>query len=163
MKKTKQPSACYTCATVDVFDFQVVLLVGDFEECCKLVEENRATEYSGPKISDGLRLVKEEVDKDSKTRNGYKAFTTHVGTGVIIYAPEPITLSTLVHEISHAVQYILHITGCDDDELRAYLCGYLFTELAVKDDSMITATGGRIANRLKHVENSSRNSERRRK
>lgn len=141
MKKPKQPPAYYICATVDVFNIQVVLLVGDFEECCKLVDENRAPECNGPKISDGLRLAKEETDKDCKTRNGYKAFTAHVEPGVIIYAPEPITLSTLVHEISHAVQYIFHITGCDDDELRAYLCGYLFTELAVKDDNMITVQG----------------------
>ena len=140
-RKPKQPSACYICATVDVFDIQVMLLVGDFEECCKLVEENRAPEYNGPKISDGLRLAKEETDKDSKTRNGYKAFTTHVEPGVIIYAPKPITLSTLVHEISHAVDYIFHITGCDDGELRAYLCGYLFTELSAKDDSIITSQG----------------------
>ncbi len=142
MKKPKQPSAYYICATVDVFNIQVLLLVGDFEECCKLVDENRAPEYDGPKISDGLRLAKESTDEDCKTRNGYKAFTTHVEPGVIIYAPKPITLSTLVHEISHAVQYIFHITGCDDDELRAYLCGYLFTELAVKDDGIITAQGG---------------------
>lgn len=146
----KNPPACYTCATVDVFDIQVMLLVGDFEECCRLIEENRALEYNGPKISDGLRLAKESTDEDRKTRNGYKAFTAHVGPSVIIYAPEPITLSTLVHEISHAVQYILHITGCDDDELRAYLCGYLFTGLAAKDDSMIAASG-RIVNRLQHV------------
>lgn len=141
MKKPKQPSAYYICATIDIFSIQVMLLVGDFDECCKLVEENRAPEYKGPRITDGLRLAKEETDKDCKTRNGYKAFTAHVEPGVIIYAPKPITLSTLVHEISHAVQYIFHITGCDDDELRAYLCGYLFTELAAKDDSIITAHG----------------------
>lgn len=146
MKKPKQPSAYYICATVDVFNIQVVLLVGDFEECCKLVDENRPTEYNGPKISDGLRLAKEETDEDCKTRNGYEAFTAHVDPGVIIYAPKPITLSTLVHEISHAVQYIFHITGCDDDELRAYLCGYLFTWLAVKDDNMITAPKGHLVN-----------------
>ena len=143
MKKPKQPPAYCICATVDVFNIQVMLLVGDFEECCKLVEENRAPEYNGPKISDELWLVKESTDEDRKTRNGYMAFTAHVGPSVIIYAPKPITLSTLVHEISHAVQFILHITGCDDDELRAYLCGYLFTELAVKDDGMITASKGK--------------------
>lgn len=124
-----------------MFNIQVVLLVGDFDECCKLVDENRAQGYSGPKISDGLRLAKEETDKDRDTRNGYDAFTTHVEPGVIIYAPKPITLSILVHEISHAVDYIFHITGCDDGELRAYLCGYLFTELAAKNDSIITAQG----------------------
>lgn len=140
-RKPKQPSAYYICATVDVFNIQVVLLVGDFDECCKLVEENRAPEYNGPKISDGLRLAKEETDKERETRNGYNAFTTHVEPGVIIYAPKPITLSILVHEISHAVDYIFHITGCDDGELRAYLCGYLFTELAAKNDSIITAQG----------------------
>lgn len=145
-ERRKQPSACYICATVDVFDIQVMLLVGDFEECCRLIEENRALEYNGPKISDGLRLAKEEIDRNSNTRNGYNAFTAHVEPGVIIYAPKPITLSTLVHEISHAVQYILHITGCDDDELRAYLCGYLFTELAAKDDNMITAPKGHLVN-----------------
>ena len=138
-RKPKQPSAFYICATVHVFNIQVMLLVGDFEECCKLVDENRAQEYSGPKLSGGLRLAKEEIDKGSETRNGYEAFTAHVEPGVIIYAPKPITLSTLVHEISHAVDYIFHITGCDDGELRAYLCGYLFTELAAKDDSVITA------------------------
>ena len=140
-RKPKQSSAYYTCATVDVFNIQVVLLVGDFDECCKLVDENRAQGYSGPKISDGLRLAKEETDKDRDTRNGYNAFTAYVEPFVIIYAQKQITLSTLVHEISHAVDYIFHITGCDDGELRAYLCGYLFTELAVKDDSVITAQG----------------------
>ena len=104
-----------------------MLLVGDLEECCKLIEENSAKEYNGPKISDGLRLGKDEADNDRKTRNGYNAFTIYVDPVVIIYAPKPITLSTLVHEISHAVDYIFHITGCDDGELRAYLCGYLFT------------------------------------
>ena len=137
LKKNKKPSAYYICATVDVFNIQVMLLVGDFDECCKLVEENRSPGYKGPKITDGLRLVKEETDKDCKTRNGYKAFTTHVEPGIIIYAPKPITLATLVHEISHAVDYIFHITGADDDELRAYLCGYLFTELAAKDAKII--------------------------
>ena len=145
-ERRKQPSACYICATVDVFGIQVMLLVGDFDECCKLVEENHHPELDGPKISDGLRLAKEEIDRNSNTRNGYNAFTAHVEPGVIIYAPKPITLSTLVHEISHAVQYILHITGCDDDELRAYLCGYLFTELAAKDDNMITAPKGHLVN-----------------
>ena len=140
-RKQKKQSAFYICANVDVFNIQVVLLVGDFEECCRLVEENRAPEYNGPKISDGLRLAKEETDKERETRNGYNAFTTHVEPGVIIYAPKPITLSLLVHEISHAVDYIFHITGCDDGELRAYLCGYLFTELAAKNDSIITAQG----------------------
>lgn len=42
MKKNEQPSAYYICATVDVFDIQVTFLVGDFEECCKLIEENRS-------------------------------------------------------------------------------------------------------------------------
>ena len=137
MKKNKQPSAYYICATVDVFDIQVMLLVGDFNECCKLIEENRSPKYKGPKVSDGLRCAKEEVDKCSKTRNGYKAFTAHVDPGIIIYAPNPITLATLVHEISHAVNYIFHITGADDGELRAYLCGYLFTELAAKEEKII--------------------------
>lgn len=137
MKKNKQPSAYYICATVDVFSIQVMFLVGDFEECCKLIEKNRSPEYKGPKMSDGLRRAKEETDKNSKTCNGYLAFTAHVGPGIIIYAPNPITLATLVHEISHAVDYIFHITGADDGELRAYLCGYLFTELAAKDEKII--------------------------
>lgn len=137
MKKPNKPSACYVCATIDIFSMQVMLLVGDFEECCKLIEENRAKDYTGPKISDGLRLAKKEVDKDSETRNGYHAFTAQVGPSVIIYAPKPITLSCLVHEISHAVDYVFHITECDDGELRAYLCQYLFTELAVKSGSII--------------------------
>lgn len=140
-RKPKQPSALYICTIVNVFNIQVVLLVGDFEECCKLIEENRTQEYNGPKISDGLRLGKEEADNDRKTRNGYNAFTIYVDPVVIIYAPKPITISTLVHEISHAVDYIFHITGCDDGELRAYLCGYLFTELAAKDDNIITTHG----------------------
>lgn len=139
--KPKQPSAFYICANVDVLNIQVVLLVGDFDECCKLVDENRAPEYNGPKFSDGLRLAKEEIDKDNDTRNCYDAFTAHVEPSVIIYAPKPISLSMLVHEISHAVDYIFHITGCDDRELRAYLCGYLFNELAANDDSVITAQG----------------------
>jgi len=142
MKKNKQPSACYVCATIDIFSIQVMLLVGDFKECCKLIEKNRAKDYTGPKISDELRLTKKEIDKDSETRNGYRAFTAHVGPGVIIYAPEPITLSVLVHEISHAVDYVFHITGCDDGELRAYLCQFLFTEFAVKESRMITMTKG---------------------
>lgn len=137
MKNNKHPSAYYVCATIDIFSMQVMLLVGDFEECCKLIEENRAEDYKGPKISDGLRLAKKEVDKDSETRNGYHAFTAHVGPGVIIYAPGPITLSCLVHEISHAVDYIFHITGCNDGELRAYLCQFLFAELAAKDENII--------------------------
>lgn len=137
MKKPNKPSACYVCATIDIFSIQVMLLVGDFEECCKLIEENRAKDYAGPKISDELRLAKKKVDKYSETRNGYKAFTAHVNPGIIIYAPNPITLATLVHEISHAVDYIFRITGADDGELRAYLCGYLFTELAAKDEKII--------------------------
>ncbi len=141
MKKTKQASAYYICTTIDMFNIQVMLLVGDFEESCKLVEENRAAEYKGPKISDGLRRVKEEVDKDCETRNGYNAFTAHVPPGIIIYAPEPIVLTTLVHEISHAVDCIFHITGCSDGELRAYLSGYLFTELAAKDRNIIHPGG----------------------
>lgn len=137
MKKPDQPSAYYICATIDIFSIQVMLIVGDFDECCKLIEENRAEDYAGPKISDGLRLAKKEVDKDSETRNGYHTFAAHVGPGVIIYAPKPITLSCLVHEISHAVDYVFHITGCDDGELRAYLCQFLFTELAVKNENII--------------------------
>lgn len=138
MKEPTQPPAYYICATVDVFNIQVMLLVGDFEECCKLIDENRHPDYSGPKVSDGLRFAKERTDKECETRNGYSAFTAHVEPGIIIYAPKPIPLATLVHEISHAVQYVLHITGCDDDELRAYLCGYLFTEFAAKDERIIT-------------------------
>ena len=137
MKKPDQPSAYYICATIDIFSIQVMLIVGDFDECCKLIEENHAKDYVGPKISDGLRLAKKEVDKDSETRNSYHAFTAHVGPGVIIYAPKPITLSVLVHEISHAVDLIFHITDCNDDELRAYLSGYLFMELAAKDEKII--------------------------
>lgn len=142
MKKPSKSSAYYACATIDIFSMQVMLLVGDFEECCKLIEENRAEDYTGQKISDGLRLAKNEVDKDSETRNGYHAFTAHVGPGVIIYAPKPITLSYLVHEISHAVDYVFHITGCDDGELRAYLCQFLFAEFAVKESRMIATTKG---------------------
>lgn len=145
MKKNKQTPAYYICATVDVFNIQVMLLVGDFDECCKLIEENRSPEYKGPKMSDGLRRAKEETDKDSETRNSYLAFTAHVGPGIIIYAPGPITLATLVHEISHAVDCIFHITGADDGELRAYLCGYLFTELAAKDDNIIKPLSGNPA------------------
>ena len=140
MKKSKQPSAYYICATIETFAIQVMLVVGDFDECCKLIESNRSPDYKGPKISDGLRLAKKEVDKESETRNGYQAFTVHVQPGVIIYAPKPITLSCLVHEISHAVDYVFHITGCEsnDGELRAYLCGFLFTELAAKNKNIIT-------------------------
>ena len=138
MKKTQQPSAYYICSTIEIFDIQVMLAVGDFDECCKLIEENRSPDYKGPKLSDGLRLAKKGVDKDSETRNSYKAFTAHVTPGVIIYAPKPITLSLLVHEISHAVDDVLHITGCDDGELRAYLCQFLFTELAEKNENIIT-------------------------
>lgn len=145
MKKPKQPSAYYICATIDIFSIQVMLLVGDFDECCKLIEENRAPEYKGPKVSDGLRDVKKKIDDDSTDRNGYKAFTAHVGPGIVIYSPKPITLSTLVHEISHAVDGIFHITECDDGELRAYLCGYLFTELAAKDDNIIKPLSGNPA------------------
>lgn len=140
-----QPSAYYICATVDLFNIQVMLLVGDFDECCKLIEENRSPEYRGPKITDGLRLAKDKTDEDCKTRNGYNAFTAYVQPSVIIYAPKPITLATLVHEISHAVDYIFHITECNDDELRAYLCGYLFTELAAKDKRIITPPSGNSA------------------
>lgn len=96
-------------------------------------------------MSDGLRRVKEEADENSKTCNGYLAFTAHVGPGIIIYAPEPITLATLIHEISHAVDCIFNITGVDDGELRAYLCGYLFTELAAKDDNIIKPLSGNPA------------------
>ena len=145
MKKPKQPPAYYICATIDIFEIQVLFLVGDFDECCKLVEENRAKTYTGPKVSDDLRTAKERIDTDSKDWNGYRAFTTKAGPGIVIYAPKPITLSTLVHEISHAVDGILHITGADDEELRAYLCGYLFTELAAKDDNIIKPLSGNPA------------------
>ncbi|MGN0844452.1 MAG: hypothetical protein ACI4QT_04435, partial [Kiritimatiellia bacterium] len=92
---------------------------------------------------DGLRVAKGKLDEECRTRNGYKAFTTHVEPVVIIYAPKPITLSTLVHEISHAVDFIFHITGCDDGELRAYLCQFLFVELAAKDKNIITTPANR--------------------
>lgn len=140
MRKTKsRPSATCVCATVAVFHIQVMLLVGDLEECLRLVERNRAPEYRGPKISDGIRTAKAQADTDAETRGGYNAFTAHVTPGVVIYAPKPVTLATLVHEISHAVDFILNITGCaaDDGELRAYLCQHLFTELAVKDRRVV--------------------------
>lgn len=132
MKKTKQAVAYsyYRCATIDIFDLQVTLCVGDFEECCRLIEKHRNPDYKGPKMSDQLRRVKEQMDRESKDANGYRAFTTHIEPGIFIYAPEPIENYLLVHEISHAVDEIFYITDCRDDELRAYLSGYLFRELS---------------------------------
>lgn len=123
------PEAEYTCTTIDLFDQQVMLVVGDFEKCCKLIEDNRAPEYKGPKISDGLRKEKEMQDRNMADKGGYHAFTSHVPPSIVIYSPEPIAEHILVHEISHAVDFILSTIGSIDWELRAWLCGYIFRDL----------------------------------
>lgn len=135
----KKPDAEYLCATVDLFQTQVILCIGDRDECAKLIDSNKSPSYSGPKIGDGFRTAIEEAEK--KCICPAIAYTFYVQPVVIIYAPKPITLSTLVHEISHAVDYIEDITGCDDGETRARLADFLFTNLAVKHDKVIVKPG----------------------
>lgn len=130
--------ASYCCATIDLFDIQVMFIVGDRRACARLIDRNRSPSYKGPKIGDGFLAELEHVDKYSETRNGFKAVTIHVGPGIIIYAPVPIGLDVLVHEISHAADIILHIIGSNCDELRAYICQYLYRDFSSVGDDMIT-------------------------
>lgn len=139
--KKEEPKAAYLCATVELFDIQVVLAVGDREECAKLIRRDRAKDYTGPDIGEGFLVGLKKIDEYSETRNGYSAVTLRVTPGIIIYAPKPITLGLLVHEISHAANMIMHIVGSECDELRAYLCRYLFDQLAVKDCEAIHRYG----------------------
>lgn len=136
--EAKKGFASYRCATIDLFDIQVVFIVGDRYACARLIDRDRSPSYKGPKIGDGFLVGLEHVDKDSETRDGYRAVTMHVDPGVIIYAPAPIGLDVLVHEISHAADAILHIIGSSCDELRAYVSQYLYRDLSSVGDDMIT-------------------------
>lgn len=119
-------TASYYCVTLDLFTIQVMLVVGDRDACAKLIDKYRHPSYKGPRIGEGFLLGLGKVDEDSETRNGYRAVTIHVEPGIVIYAPVPIEIDVLVHEISHAAGMVLHIIGSDCDELRAYVCQYLY-------------------------------------
>ena len=136
--EAKKGFASYRCATIDLFDIQVMFIVGDRHACARLIDRNRSPSYKGPKIGDGFLAELEHVDKYSETRNGFKAVTIHVEPGIIIYAPVPIGLDVLVHEISHAADIILHIIGSNCDELKAYICQYLYRDFSSVGDNMIT-------------------------
>lgn len=136
--EAKKGFASYCCATIDLFDIQVMFIVGDRHACARLIDRNRSPSYKGPKIGDGFLAELEHVDKYSETRNGFKAVTIHVEPGIIIYAPVSIGLDVLVHEISHAADIVLHIVGSSCDELRAYVSQYLYRDLSMADSDMIT-------------------------
>ncbi|MGN0853924.1 MAG: hypothetical protein ACI4R9_00215, partial [Kiritimatiellia bacterium] len=108
MKKPRQPSARYTCATIDVFNIQVVLATGDFDECCNLIEGNRNPNYRGPKISDRLRSEKKDLDEECKERTAYASFTAHIDPVVVIYAPKPIAIGAK-REFAVALKYGLEV------------------------------------------------------
>ena len=120
----KKPYAEYLCATVELFDVQVLLCVGDKRECAKLVDRNRSPDYKGPKVG-GAFL--EGVDG---TTGDYVACTFFAKPLIFIYAPKPITLSTLVHETSHAVDLIEETVGFRDGETRAWCMEKVFAQLA---------------------------------
>lgn len=135
--EAKKGFASYRCATIDLFNIQVLFIVGDRYACARLIDRDRDPSYKCPKFGDGFLVGLEHVDKDSETRDGYRAVTMHVEPGVIIYAPAPIGLDVLVHEISHAAGMVLHIVGSSCDELRAYVSQYLYRDLSMADSDLI--------------------------
>ena len=136
--EAKKDFASYRCATIDLFNIQVLFIVGDRHACAKLIDRDRDPSYKGPKLGNGFLVELGHVDEDSETRGGYRAVTMHVDPGVIIYAPAPIGLDVLIHEISHAAGMVLHIVGSSCDELRAYVSQYLYRDLSMADSDMIT-------------------------
>lgn len=63
--EAKKGFASYRCATIDLFDIQVVFIVGDRHACARLIDRDRSPSYKGPKIGDGFLVGLEHVDKDS--------------------------------------------------------------------------------------------------
>lgn len=58
----------------------------------------------------------------------YQAMTIKTLPDPIIYAKKPIEISVLIHEIVHCATYILEQIDCQDDETRAYLTEYLYSQ-----------------------------------
>ena len=123
MGKSK-PYAEYLCAAIGLFDVQVILCTGDRDECAKLINRNRSPEYRGPKVGDAFLEGVDKADGD------YVACTFFAKPLVFIYAPKPITLATLVHETSHAVDLIEEMIGFRDGETRAWCMEKVFAQLA---------------------------------
>lgn len=114
---------------VDPFHVTVILVVGSRDECAKALDEEFTADGNALRFGDGF--LKGLRENDASVIGGTVACTMFVEPVVIIHAEKPVSVSVLVHEISHAVDFVFRVTGCDpsDGELRAYLAEHLFGAL----------------------------------
>lgn len=126
----------YVYDRLAMFGMTVVFIVGDLDECAKFLDSapalRRFLARDAMKTPPGTALRK-AAGEASMYPCDFSALTVQVDNVILIYAPEPLCLMTLVHETSHAANRVMDTIGSQCDELRAYLCGWLFDGLAADD------------------------------
>lgn len=123
---------------LDIFNLDILLMIGEVEDCCAALSDDdkkKCEFFCG--FEESLKKIKNNVEEKRRPLT-YGAFTAFIPPAFItIYSSKPITQEILVHEISHTVDMIFTLSGCDGNELRATLSGYIFKQImnGVKDFS----------------------------
>ena len=78
------------------------------------------------------RVVEKAWRETSESPGGALGFTVRNGGDVFVVLPKWDS-RVFVHEAYHAVQAVLRIIGTQDEELGAFLAGWLFAEVCWRD------------------------------
>ena len=116
----------YNRIDVPIFNAVLVMFKGTPKSLKKKIDEW----FDNENEKNGFKEVYESF-KSSYDSNDVSAWTTYYNGIAYCLFPsnsDDLTYSTLIHELSHAVTFILEDRQINDntDECRSYLLGYLF-------------------------------------
>ena len=127
-----------TLITLDIFRCSVIVLVGKDEES---IIDGLPDLYKTLEIEDVDRTIKlikkDHCDEDDKDL--YKGRTIPDGVdAIVVFLADNIaevSKETVLHELGHAMRYILRVHGVDDEETEMYTHEYLFHEFLCAQDN----------------------------
>lgn len=113
---------------VEPYERTVFLVCGlDIDDCMAFLESNADPEPGEIDFSAFDEALKRDMPEDHAKGSFCRCGRTHMESDVVCWFPRLPTVSTLVHELLHAVQMILEAAGVDDrnGEAEAYHLGVL--------------------------------------
>ena len=127
-----------TLITLDIFRCSVLVIVGKDEES---IIDGLPDLYKTLEIEDVDRTIKlikkDHCDEDDKDL--YKGRTIPDGVdAIVVFLADNIaevSKETVLHELGHAMRYILRVHGVDDEETEMYTHEYLFHEFLCAQDN----------------------------
>lgn len=132
----KLKKAMYDIIPIDIYDTDLLLVVGDMAELNVSLEDNLGKE----KGEAAYNMMAEDIDESTTGRTALLS-----GGQVVLWLPDASHRGAMAHEIFHAVCFVMRKAGIgfsdESEEAFAYLTGYL-TDKVNEALSLSFETGG---------------------